>query len=766
MALRTASFISIMVAASAAAAGLNGCFSSTDGDSTTGCLDNRQYFEREIWGRFMQANCAKCHTPGGIAVDQGSKLLLQNAAYPGFVDQNLATLTEISKISYEGRSELLQKPLGKMNHGGGKVLDEGSDDYNRLATLVARLGQSSDPSCGVQVSPLANVQTLTPLATLRKASIDLAGRLPNQQEIEAVRAGGEAALDGALDGLMKEDVFFERVREMYNDLMLTDRGMQYSGAAINFTNPELYPGLAIFNDPNYYSDPRRPLVNRAIAREPLDLIAYVVRKERPFTEVLTAPYAVVNPYSALAYGVDVSSFADPTNYNDWKEVQVTYQGKTPGPVPHAGVLSTPAFVNRWQTTPTNRSRARARRVYQFFLATDVLKIADRPVDASKLTAIQNPTMNSEFCNVCHKTLDPLAGAFRGWDENDYERFSTQDQWHSDMEAPGFGGEKMDPTYYTKALQWAAPKVASDPRFSLGAAYVAYQGLTGRKPISYPTDSASPDYASKIQGWEVQDAFFRDVAAKFTASKFNFKSLVKLIVLSPYYRGTGYNGALPANAAAALADLGIGELLSPEALNRKIVAVTGAHWRKDYDYASQHDYLVEDYPILFGGIDSDSVVERTRVPNSIMASVVSRMANEQSCRLTAFDFTRPQAERRFFKNVKLDQVPMSAGAEVPGSIAAIKENIRYLHELLLGEDLSVTDPEIERTYQVFLGTWKELSGAAKPETGLDYGCWGRSDPQTGVALPDASAIHDDKNFTVRAWGAVFTYLLSDWKFTHH
>ena len=58
MALRTASFISIIVAASAAAAGLNGCFSSTDGDASTGCLDNRQYFEREIWGRFMQANCA------------------------------------------------------------------------------------------------------------------------------------------------------------------------------------------------------------------------------------------------------------------------------------------------------------------------------------------------------------------------------------------------------------------------------------------------------------------------------------------------------------------------------------------------------------------------------------------------------------------------------------------------------------------------------------------------------------------------------------
>jgi hypothetical protein len=59
----------------------------------------------------------------------------------------------------------------------------------------------------------------------------------------------------------------------------------------------------------------------------------------------------------------------------------------------------------------------------------------------------------------------------------------------------------------------------------------------------------------------------------------------------------------------------------------------------------------------------------------------------------------------------------------------------------------------------------VSLIASGKTGLDYACWGRSDPVTGVALADSARITEDKNFTVRAWGAVVTYLLSDWKFTH-
>lgn len=404
-------------------------------------------------------------------------------------------------------------------------------------------------------------------------------------------------------------------------------------------------------------------------------------------------------------------------------------------------------------------------MFQFFLGTDVLKIADRPVDASKLTAIQNPTMNSEYCNVCHRTIDPVAGAFRGWDEQDYERFDPKDPWKSDMEAPGFNGRQMDPAFYPKAVQWLGPELVKDDRFAIGAAYVAYQGLTGRKPLSFPNDVGSPTYAAKVAGWEAQYEFFQSTARTFRESNLNFKTLVKTIVMSPYYRGTRWKaGGDPAQIDAQLADVGIGQILTPESLNRKIAAVLGVRWRKDYEYERKHDWLEEDYPLLYGGIDSDSVIERAKEPNGIMAGVMMRMANEMSCKVTAWDFTKPQAERRLFKLVNVDQVPISAGNEVPGAVAAIKANIKHLHELILGERLADDDPELARTYQLFLDTWKELQAANT--TNLQYACQGRIDPNTGVALPMGTTINDDKNFTIRAWGAVVTYLLSDWKFVNH
>ena len=42
-------------------------------------------------------------------------------------------------------------------------------------------------------------------------------------------------------------------------------------------------------------------VSPGVAREPLELIAYVVMNDRPYTEVLTADYTMVNAFSDLAY---------------------------------------------------------------------------------------------------------------------------------------------------------------------------------------------------------------------------------------------------------------------------------------------------------------------------------------------------------------------------------------------------------------------------------------------------------------------------------
>lgn len=740
--------------------GAGACSGSGSGGDG-GCVSNRTYFEKEVWSPFMSVTCTKCHTPDGIAVaEKNAKLVLQPPTYPGFLDANLETLKEVSKIEYEGKSELLLKPLGKMGHGGGPILKEGSSEYKALTELVERLGKG-DNSCPDQPNDaLSYVKTLDAPSTLRKASLDLVGRLPKPEEKDAVVSGGDAALDAALDGMMKEDAFLERIDEIFNDIILTDRFITSDRAAINFLDADQYPGIGPYRDQNnpLYNDPKHNLVNYSIGREPLNLINYIIKNDRPYTEILTADYTVVNPYLAEVYGVTGAQFKDPTDVNELVEAKVVAAKEIA--IPHAGVLSTPAFLNRWQTTETNRNRGRARRVFLFFLATDVLKLAERPVDATKVTAQENPTLNATTCTVCHKLIDPVAGGFRGYDDQNYERFDPKAEWYGDMFEPGFGGVGMDPTYYDKGLQWLAAEMAKDNRFAIGAVQTVYKGLTGHEPLSYPRDNTDESFAAKVEGWQAQDAFFRKTAEAFTKGGYNFKSIVKAVIKSPYYRAV--HGS-PVNLFEQQ-DMGTGRLLTPEMLNRKIAAVTGYRWRKPFEWERPHDWLEEDYKMLYGGIDSFDVPTRLTVPNSLISSVGQVMANEMACRLTAFDFTkRDKAARHLFTKIDPEEMPESAGHTVDGAVANIKANIQYLHEILLDEKLELGDPEIERTYQLFLDTWHELSQAG--DKGLVFQCSGRVDPETGKELPKEEQVTDDPNFTIRSWMAVTTYLLSDWRFLY-
>ena len=75
---------------------------------------------------------------------------------------------------------------------------------------------------------------------------------------------------------------------------------------------------------------------------------------------------MVNGYSAMSYGVTTT----PPTYGDIASEQF-YQAQLAG-YHHAGILSTPTFLNRYPTTDTNRNRHRAKIVFDYFLNTDIL----------------------------------------------------------------------------------------------------------------------------------------------------------------------------------------------------------------------------------------------------------------------------------------------------------------------------------------------------------------------------------------------------------
>ena len=95
---------------------------------------------------------------------------------------------------------------------------------------------------------------------------------------------------------------------------------------------------------------------------------------------------------------------------------------------------------------------------------------------------------------------------------------------------------------------------------------------------------------------------------------------------------------------------------------------------------------------------------------------------------------------------------------------IKKNILHLHKRFWGERIDITDAEIERTYKLFLDTYRELHTAKN--TALPYECTGRWDQNTGAALPMSMiGVTDDKYYTVRSWMAVITYMMLDWKYLY-
>lgn len=760
---------------------LTGC---VDGQTPGGaCQSNRQFFESQVWAPVISTTCMKCHSDGGSAAEGGAKLTFQSAGYPSFLDNNLSTAQTFSLERTGDKIKLLEKPIGGLNHGGGQVLDPDGREYAALKELVRRF-QSGDPCPDSTITGADDVLLLSASATLRKAAIDLGGRLPTADE-DAVASqsgdAGEQGLDAALNTLFSEDTFYARLREMFNDVLLTDK---YLNEEVRVdTGSNVYPKIDRFrNDKNeeygQYKDYREQL-RREMGSEPMNLIEYIARNDRPFTEILTADYTAVKPW--LARGYDVESQIDP-NSTLPQPAKVTFGNGTP--VPHAGVLSMPSFLQRWPTTRTNRSRARARRVYEFFLDTDILKVADRPVDPSALTAEQNPTLNSSLCATCHTKIDPIAGAFRGYREDEpYTTYQNPEAWHDDMRKAGLETTAMPAASYTAALPWLGQQVASDPRFISAMLHTVFRGLTGRTPLPYP-GAGTPERDLRVIAWTEQDQFFRKAGEDFKASNYNIKSIFRSIIKSPYYRGD----TLTADAGArtpVYEGLGTGRWLTPEMLHRKVQAVFGYPWRYPYEWNGIIDrknkgeadlqlwrglVLTGDYKLLYGGMDSNNVPVRLKDPNGIASSINWRLANEMSCSTTTYDFWKPRDQRRLFPLVDASDRPQSTNnKEIPDSIAAIKDNIVHLHKLILGESLTVDSPEVARTYQLYLDTWLELQaseGQEKKNTGLAYECWARIDYDNLANIEEKQQLRDDKDYTIRAWQAVVAYLLLDYRFLYH
>ncbi|MCE9531451.1 MAG: hypothetical protein K8T89_10070, partial [Planctomycetes bacterium] len=598
---------------------------------------------------------------------------------------------------------------------------------------------------------------------LRRVTLSLAGLLPTEAELAIIAKEGLKAMPGLLDAIMKEDAFYTRLREGFNDIFLTvgfDGGAE---TALSYEHFSKTRNWAQNHDLSHIADEKARTQARyklyadyrnAIIGEPMKLIEYIVRNERSFTEIITADYMMITPYSARGYGIYDelrTKFKNPDDPFEYIPVKLKKlvartrnddQESPTGFYPHAGILSTFQYMRRYPTTETNRNRLRARMYYQHFLGVDVLELAARVADAAEVTAkYKIPTMQASECVVCHKTIDPVAGLFQ-----DYYKFEgvygrRKEGWYKDMFNTGLEGEEMPSEERWRALQWLSERTAKDPRFAVAMVEHVYYILTGRKVLLPPKDLDDPLFVAKRRAYQAQRCEIEGIAGRFAKADFNLKNVFKELVVSDLYRADGPATAIKdPQRRAELDDIGLVRMLAPEQIERKVNAIFGEPWGR----------LNEQLAMLYGGIDSKEVTERATDPSGAIGAIQRIMSNDVACKHTGRDFGRPPAERKLFPHIEPTVVP---GAS-PEADTAIRKAIMYLHERILGRYDAPDSAEVERTWKLFSGIIEDahkVKGLDKQEA---YSCRQSNPP------PPA-----DPNYTIRAWRAVVTYLLRRQEFLY-
>ena len=408
-----------------------------------------EVFQDHISGPVVQSKCVNCHVAGGASGN--TRLVFVRASdAPDHEALNLRAFQDaVDALRDEGGGNyILLKIQGALGHGGQEQVPSGSAQYADMQRFLALLGQELAPPPTLTPDTLfATVLMASPRKTLRRAALIFAGRIPTQTEYAAVEGGDESALRATIRGLMQGPEFHEFLVRAGNDRLLTDRNEggildDSSEYFVDYANEHYRRRKVAHTIDNqrawnaFYH--WRNSVDYGARRAPLELIVYVVENERPYTEVLTADYIMANPMAAAVYGAS-TRFDDPADPHEFRPSRIVsyyrhgegfeseydyvidaHRVIDPGPLstvyPHAGILNTTVFLQRYPTTVTNRNRARARWTYYHFLGLDVEKSAARTTDPQALEDTNNPTLHNPACTVCHSVLDPVAGAFQNYDE--------------------------------------------------------------------------------------------------------------------------------------------------------------------------------------------------------------------------------------------------------------------------------------------------------------------------------------------------------------
>ena len=697
-------------------------------------------FSEYISEQVVQSRCINCHVEGGVSGH--TRLVLSASTVDGHEALNLAVFENLT-ATIEGATDLILNKIQGVAHGGGIQVPAGSADFANMERFLRLL--SGEGTSGTGLSPdslFEGVTMASPARTLWRAALIFAGRLPTRTELGQVRDGQDASLRRAIRTLMTGPRFHDFLIRASNDRLLTDRHLEFPhpidlGTTKEFVNiANSHRDLteaARANGVRHWDYPEWRLWRESlvfgVARAPLELIAHVAENDLPYTEILTADYIMANPVVAAGYGATTvfENLEDPLEFkpseivsyyrNDRSKeydydrefgTRITNPGNLTTEYPHAGILNTNVFLRRYPTTATNRNRARSRWTYYHFLGLDIEKSAARTTDPDALADTDNPTMKNPACTVCHRVMDPVAGAFQNYgDEGLYRHkhggldslpglykypkdgsvspYQRGDTWFRDMRKPGFDGTEAPSA--DNSLQWLAEQIVADNRFAEATVKFWWPAVMGVEISQPPEDETDSNFQGLLLASAAQAAEVTRLAEAFRAGivpgrPYNLKDLLTEMVLSKWFRAESVTSPDPVRAVA-LRDAGSERLLTPEELDLKTEAVSGYRWGRrlsqPWDARRPRTYLNDidgyhGYGLLYGGIDSDGITKRAGEISPLMAAVAQSHAASISCPVVFREFYLwPPEKRMLFGGIDAGAALFSEAGETFSITAEEKQS---------------------------------------------------------------------------------------------
>ncbi|MBA57996.1 MAG: hypothetical protein CMQ40_02370 [Gammaproteobacteria bacterium] len=689
------------------------CYEST---SSLGATDDFSFFVNNIADQIIQDKCVNCHEPGGRAAE--TQLVYEKGRTDSLTANNYDAIKTYVESDDNNADRLLEKVRGA-GHGGGVQLQSGSKEYKDLVSFLSLLGSNISSGNSSSLGAFWNdINIDSPANTLRRAAIILSGQLPTKEEAENLSPGTVSALRNSIKSLMKGPGFHNFLVRSANDRLHTDafmNGLFQENQDINVGWWFPIGAKKYFDEGNKMGTPWPGWVNGwqwGMARAPLELIAFIVENDRSYQEVVTADYMMMNPIMSeiLRGGIKFNPGDDHLVYKPGRnkgqivnDDQLTYEYVQDVGTrmeswgnyidyPHAGVLNSHAFLNRYPTTDTNRNRARARWTYFHFLGVDIEKSASRTTDPEALADTDNPTMNNPACTVCHEPLDPVAGAFQNYgndgryrdqwmgkdslpdtykypesyDENaEPSDYQPGDTWFRDMRPAGFDGGIVNNADHS--LPWLGERIANDPRFATATIKFWWPAIMGSEVANAPEENNDTDYSERLALFEEQNDFINKLGQKFIngigeGKPFNGKDLLTELILSPWFRATGFKSQ-PSLSSIPLrtGNIGTRRLLTPEELESKTESLLGWKWGDDgradeWEYDSKYTELVDRFGAYYGTIDSNGTKERPRALNALMVNVAERQAMEMACPAVVMDFVKEDEDRFLFQGIDPSMEP--------------------------------------------------------------------------------------------------------------